>query len=70
MKNISGTSPKVLNRDSLVDHIHGRDWNTYDRGIDGSVGRLRKKIKLVDKYQPIKTVRNTGYLFTQTVTSS
>lgn len=58
----------VLSRDFLLDHVHGREWNALDRGIDGLISRLRKKIVLEDGSVLIKTVRNVGYLFTQQVT--
>jgi DNA-binding response OmpR family regulator len=56
---------RPLNRDQLVDFVHGRDWNPFDRSIDTQVGRLRKKIEQ-DPKEPelIKTVRGHGYVFT------
>ncbi|NKB56910.1 MAG: response regulator [Alphaproteobacteria bacterium] len=55
---------RVLERDFLLDSIHGREWEGYDRTIDGLVSRLRRKLCLPDNQTPlIKTVRNAGYIF-------
>ncbi|MFT5438156.1 MAG: two-component system OmpR family response regulator [Alphaproteobacteria bacterium] len=59
---------QVLSRDYLLDSIHGREWAGYDRGVDGLVSRLRRKIKPPDGSPPlIKTMRGTGYMFTASV---
>jgi len=56
---------RVLSRDYLLDMIHGRDWAVYDRGIDGLVSRLRRKLSLPEQTTPIiKTIHGDGYLFT------
>jgi len=56
---------RVHARDYLLDAVHGREWAGYDRGIDGLVSRLRKKLKpVVGAPDYIKTVRGAGYLFT------
>jgi DNA-binding response OmpR family regulator len=59
---------RVLNRDQIMDLVHGRDWDPFDRSIDTQVGRLRKKIE-PDPKNPslIKTVRGAGYIFTPKV---
>jgi two-component system, OmpR family, response regulator len=59
---------KVLNRDYLMDMLHGRDAGPFDRSIDLQISRLRQKIE-ADPKTPliIKTVRNEGYVFTPTV---
>lgn len=55
---------RVLSRDQLLDWTRGRVGDSFDRTIDMSISRLRKKI---DAVQPglvlITTVRNNGYLF-------
>jgi two-component system, OmpR family, response regulator len=55
---------RVHSRDYLLDSVHGREWAGYDRGIDGLVSRLRKKIR-PEPGTPdfIKTARGAGYLF-------
>jgi DNA-binding response OmpR family regulator len=59
---------RVLSRDFLLDQLHGLDWTGYDRGVDGLVSRLRKKIRQPDQPVPlIKTVRGVGYMFTANV---
>ncbi len=56
---------RVLSRDDLMSHLHGRDAGPYDRAIDVQISRLRRKIE-TDPTQPhiIKSVRGAGYLFT------
>ena len=59
---------RVLSRDLLLDQLHGLDWAGYDRGVDGLVSRLRRKMKPAVKTVPlIKTVRGVGYMFTAIV---
>lgn len=59
---------KVLSRNKLLDLLHGRDADPFDRSIDTLVSRLRKKIANPDeKENIIATIRNHGYLFTPTV---
>ena len=59
----------VLNRDQLVDLLHGRDATPFDRSVDTQVSRLRKKVE-ADPKNPeiIKTVWGGGYVFTPSVT--
>lgn len=59
---------RVLSRDFLLDEIHSLDWVGYDRGVDGLVSRLRKKMKPpVETVPLIKTVHARGYMFTASV---
>lgn len=59
---------RVLSRDQLLDSVHGRNADPFDRSIDTLVSRLRKKIELAsDQDRLIATIRNNGYLFTPTV---
>ena len=59
---------RVLNRDQLLDITRGRNAIPYDRSIDVQLSRLRHKIEQNPK-QPvlIKTIRNSGYMFTAEV---
>lgn len=59
---------RVLSRDQLMDHIHGRSAGPYDRAIDVQIARLRRKIE-ADPANPelIKSVRGAGYLFSPRV---
>ena len=52
---------RVLTRDQLIDHAKGNDSDVFDRAIDVTISRLRKKLGPDD---PIRTVRNEGYMFT------
>jgi two-component system OmpR family response regulator len=57
---------RVLSRDQLLDWTRGRVADPYDRTIDVSVSRLRRKLTAADPQaaSSIKTVRNGGYIFT------
>ena len=52
-----------MSRDQLLDHVHGREANLFDRAIDNLVSRLRKKMEQ-DVRQPdlLQTVRGGGYM--------
>ncbi len=56
---------RVLSRDQLLDWTRGRSADPFDRTIDVSVSRLRRKLEAVDAQAPgmIITVRNSGYIF-------
>ena len=57
-------------RDWLLDQLHGPQWVGYDRGVDGLVSRLRRKLMTADQRcaSLFKSVRGVGYMFTATVT--
>ncbi len=59
---------RVLSRDDLMEHIHGRNAGPFDRAIDVQIGRLRRKVES-DPANPelIKSVRGAGYLFSARV---
>jgi len=59
---------RVLSRDQLLDWTRGREADPFDRTIDMSVSRLRKKLHAhAPDTDFITTVRNNGYLFVPTV---
>jgi DNA-binding response OmpR family regulator len=61
---------RVLTRDQLLDWTRGRMAEAYDRTIDMTISRLRKKIEAVTPgLELISTVRNNGYLFVHPVKS-
>jgi two-component system OmpR family response regulator len=71
MLNIFLEQPNVvLNRDQLLNIMHGRDADPFDRSIDIQISRLRQKLR-EDARTPqiIKTVRNGGYVLAVTVTA-
>ena len=59
---------QVLTRGQLLDLARGRDATPFDRSIDVTVSRLRRKIEPDAKMpEAIKTVRSSGYIFTPRV---
>ncbi|MBX2883005.1 MAG: response regulator [Granulosicoccus sp.] len=57
---------RVLDRDTLLNLAHNRDWDPYDRSIDIRIARIRRKIEPnPSKPSIIKTVRGSGYIFLQ-----
>ena len=59
---------RVLSRDQLLDWTRGRDADPFDRTIDMTISRLRKKVEAVAPgLNLITTVRNNGYLFVPAV---
>jgi two-component system, OmpR family, response regulator len=59
---------RVLTRDQLLDWTRGRKADCFDRTIDMSMSRLRKKIEAAAPGVNIfTTVRNNGYLFVPAV---
>ncbi|MGE0023063.1 MAG: response regulator [Hyphomicrobium sp.] len=59
---------RVLTRDQLLDWTRGRMADPFDRSIDMTISRLRKKIGAVAPgIELISTVRNNGYLFVPAV---
>ena len=53
-----------IDRETLSDHVLGRQYQPFDRAIDTLVAKLRSKLE-VDPKKPvmIRTVRPTGYVF-------
>src|SRR3954468_6125976 len=60
---------RVLTRDQLLDLAQGRELGAFDRSVDNTVSRLRRKIE-ADPRQPalIKTVWGGGYMLAADVT--
>jgi two-component system OmpR family response regulator len=60
---------RVLNRDQLMDLLHGRQGDSLDRSIDVQVSRLRQRLG-DDAREPtiIKTIRSEGYVLAATIT--
>ncbi|MFK2853217.1 response regulator [Dyella humi] len=56
---------RLLTRDQLIDYARGNRHEMFDRSIDVQVSRIRRKIELnVRNPEIIRTVRNSGYVFT------
>ncbi|MEM9139430.1 MAG: response regulator transcription factor [Pseudomonadota bacterium] len=59
---------RVLSRDQILDQLHGRGAEPFDRTVDMLTSRLRRKLASVSPdAELISTVRNSGYLFTPAV---
>ena len=54
---------RVFERDSIAEHIHGRQWITEGRAVDVLVSKLRAKIDKDGAPSLIRSVRGIGYLF-------
>ncbi|NDW06416.1 response regulator transcription factor [Jiella pacifica] len=54
---------RVLSRDILMDLLHGRSADPFDRSIDVTMSRLRRKLNDNGVFRLFKTVRNGGYQF-------
>jgi DNA-binding response OmpR family regulator len=57
-------SGKVLNRDQIIEQLHGIEWDAFNRSVDITMSRVRQKLG-DDPKSPrfIKTIWGTGYLF-------
>src|ERR1700722_10291886 len=63
------TPGQVLRREQLLQAVHKRSWDYFDRSIDVLVMRLRQKLEPDGTTRTIiRTVRGAGYLFTASVT--
>lgn len=62
-------SQRVLTRDEMMQKLRGHEWAPLDRGIDGHIARLRRKIEPHNEEAPsiIKSVRGVGYVFVREV---
>nr|WP_277818401.1 response regulator transcription factor [Gemmobacter straminiformis] len=54
---------RVLSRDQIMTFAKGREWESYDRVIDGLVSRLRRKLpRMSEGSHSIRTVHGFGYM--------
>jgi DNA-binding response OmpR family regulator len=63
LKCLARSAGRVLDRDSLLDDIAGREYDVFDRSIDVHISSLRRK--LGDDFKNpryIKTIRSVGYM--------
>jgi DNA-binding response OmpR family regulator len=59
---------RVLTRDQILDWTRGRSAEPWDRTVDMTISRLRRKLEGASPgAELISTVRNGGYLFTAPV---
>lgn len=57
---------QVMTREELTKKVLNRKLEIFDRSIDVHVSSLRKKLgHTIDNRERIKTIRSTGYLYTQ-----
>jgi two-component system, OmpR family, response regulator CpxR len=58
---------QVVSRVTLQKEVLGRDYTPFDRSIDTHVSNLRRKLgPTVDGVERIKSIRGTGYLYSDT----
>jgi two-component system phosphate regulon response regulator PhoB len=57
---------RVFTREQLLDNVWGRNVYVDERTVDVHVGRLRKAINTATSFDPIRTVRGSGYSFDET----
>jgi len=63
---LMSTPHKSLTREEIMEKLHGEDWKAFDRALDITISRLRKKLKDVEQdTEFIKTVWGKGYMFVQ-----
>jgi len=56
---------RVLSREQLIEWTRGRDADPFDRTIDVQMSRLRRKLSDAGAGNLFKTVRNAGYVLTE-----
>jgi DNA-binding response OmpR family regulator len=55
---------RPLSRELIMEQVHNRRWEIFDRSIDARIMRLRRKIERnPTKPEVLKTVRSLGYVF-------
>lgn len=54
---------RLLDRATILDLTHADDAGPFDRAIDLSVSRLRRRLRDAGAEDPIETVRGAGYRF-------
>jgi two-component system OmpR family response regulator len=54
---------RVLSRDQLLERARSADSDVFDRAIDVSISRLRKKLDDGSGLELIQTLRGEGYMF-------
>ena len=55
---------KVLDRDRIMEALHGVEWDAHSRTVDINMSRLRQKLKDDSKHPRfIKTIWGSGYMF-------
>lgn len=54
----------VLEREDLVTRVFRKQFNPLDRSLDMHVSRLRRKLAAIEGFaESIRTIRNSGYVF-------
>ena len=60
---------RVLTREALLEAARGPSTDAFDRAVDVSVSRIRRKLS-ANGEELIRTIRNEGYMFVAEVTRS
>lgn len=55
---------RVLSRDQLIEITKGRSGDAFDRSVDVTISRVRRKLSLAGSGNILRTMRNGGYQLT------
>jgi DNA-binding response OmpR family regulator len=60
----------VHDRENLIETVLQRPFNPLDRSLDMHISRLRRKLTVIEEMvDPIKTIRNSGYLYSPVIST-
>lgn len=63
LQSLARSAGRVLDRDTLLDEIAGRNYDIFDRSIDVHISSLRRKLNDDSKHpRYIRTIRSVGYM--------
>jgi DNA-binding response OmpR family regulator len=63
LKHFLENPKRVFTRGQLLQAVWQEEFEGYERAVDGTIKRLRKKITAILSKDPIKTMRGFGYQF-------
>lgn len=64
---LARSAGRILSRDQILENTHGPLAESFDRAVDLTVSRLRRKLERPEQATLIETVRGAGYRFRATV---
>jgi len=60
---LASRAGEVVSRDALFLRLRGKEYDGLDRSIDMRVSKLRRKLAAYSEREPIRTLRQLGYIF-------